>query len=188
MKIRIFALALLGGILVSCGNAKEKKMGDIHVMQVHMDSILKASPVLKPEEQNQAQQLVQSYLDFATQWPDDSLAPRYMLQAAVLLQMIPDYMGEINVLQKLASAYPQTDYAPQALSLAAKVSEEEMNDANKARKFYAEIKDKYPNSDYAVNIDLQIEFAGDPEGLLDAIRARHAAADSTQTDTLTVTK
>ena len=78
-----------------------------------------------------------------------------------------------QTLELLAERYPESEYAPQALVTAARVSEENVNNIERSIKYLQQIKDKYPESPYATNIDLQIEYAGDDEALLDAIMERN---------------
>ncbi|MBK7034789.1 MAG: hypothetical protein KBF42_01880 [Chitinophagales bacterium] len=159
-------------VFVSC-NTREKELEEISEASIEMDSVLRTNPVLSVEQRVMAEDLIQEYMEFANKYPEDSLAPQFIFKSAMLFHFIPFYDKELNTLELLAERYPESEYAPQALVTAARVSEENVNNIERSIKYLQQIKDKYPESPYATNIDLQIEYAGDDEALLDAIMERN---------------
>ena len=159
-------------VFVSC-NTREKELEEISEASIEMDSVLRTNPVLSVEQRVMAEDLIQEYMEFANKYPEDSLAPQFIFKSAMLFHFIPFYDKELNTLELLAERYPESEYAPQALVTAARVSEENVNNIERSIKYLQQIKDKYPESPYATNIDLQIEYAGDGEALLDAIMERN---------------
>ena len=159
-------------VFVSC-NTREKELEEISEASIEMDSVLRTNPVLSVEQRVMAEDLIQEYMEFANKYPEDSLAPQFIFKSAMLFHFIPFYDKELNTLELLAERYPESEYAPQALVTAARVSEENVNNIEGSIKYLQQIKDKYPESPYATNIDLQIEYAGDDEALLDAIMERN---------------
>lgn len=167
--VLIFVFTL---ILISC-NKRENELEEIHAASAEMDSVLRVNEVLSVKHRVMAEDLIQEYMEFANNYPEDSLAPQFIFKSAMLYHFIPFYDKELETLELLAERYPKSEYAPQALVTAARVSEENVNNIEKSIKYLQQIKEKYPESPYATNIDLQIEYAGDDEALLDAIMEKN---------------
>ncbi len=159
-------------ILTAC-NVRSRQIKEMNKNAAEVDSILRTAPVLTPEQRSKADELAISYVEFSENYPDDTLSPNYLMKAAFIKNAIPDYNGELKILETIAEKYPDSELAPQALATAAKISEDELQDLSRARKYYSAIQKKYPASAYAVNIDLQIEYAGDAEGFLNAVWRRN---------------
>jgi len=159
-------------VLVSC-NKRENELKEIYAASVEMDSVLRTNEVLSVKQRVMAEDLVQEYMEFANNYPEDSLAPQFIFKSAMLFHFIPFYDKELEALEMLAERYPESEYAPQALVTAARVSEENLNNIDKSIQYLQQLKDKYPESPYATNIDLQMEYAGDDEALLDAIMEKN---------------
>jgi tetratricopeptide (TPR) repeat protein len=169
-----YFLCFMGMILIlTACNVRSRQIKEMKRNAAEVDSILKITPVLAPEQRSKADELANTYVEFSEKYPDDTLSPNYLMRAAFIKHALPDYKGELKILETIAEKYPESDLAPQALATAAKISEDELQDLNRARKYYSEIQQKYPNSAYAVNIDLQVEYAGDAEGFLNAVWKRN---------------
>lgn len=155
-------------VFTSC-NKRESEVKEIYASSIEMDSVLRTNPVLAVEHRIMAEDLIEDYMEFADKYPEDSLSAQFIFKSAMLFHMLPFYDKEVEALEMLAERYPESEYAPQALATAARVSEENLNDLERCTGYLKQIKERYPESPYAVNIDMQIEYAGDDEGLLNAI-------------------
>jgi len=158
-------------LFISACNKQEKAANHLAELSAQMDSVRKANPVLTVEHKVGAEEFIAACRDYAKSYPEDSLCAQCLMQSAQLYHAMPSYKQELEVLDNIIAAYPETLYAEQALAAAARVSEDNLRDFESARKYLITMKEKYPNSVYAVNIDLQIEYVGDPEGLLEAVLA-----------------
>ncbi|MEI2676258.1 MAG: tetratricopeptide repeat protein [Chitinophagaceae bacterium] len=160
-------------VLVAAGcDKKAKEIAEIEEMAVAVDSIIKINPVLNVGQKVEAEKLINEYLEFANNYPEDSLSAEYLMKTAILYHLMPDYGKELAILEKVIAQYPNSAYAPQALAIGARVSEDNLKNYEQAKTYLKQIQDKYSDSPYAVNIDLQIEHVGDLEGLLEAIMER----------------
>lgn len=178
MKAIIFYLGiLLTTVLVSCNN-RASEVREIENMSAKVDSMVQVSKVLAPAQRQEAEEMLEKYEEFAEKYPEDSLAPLYLFKAAFLAASLPEYKKQIEIFDQIAAEYPKTEYAPQALALAAKSYTDYLNDKNKAKEYLVRLKNEYPESPYSVNIDLQIEYVGDDEGLFEATMAKKAVLDS----------
>ncbi len=159
-------------VLTTACDKKGKELKEIDEMANQMDSVLKANAVLGVEQKVAAEKLIDEYLEFVNQYPNDSLSIEFLMKSAMLYHVMPDYGKELAVLERLVAQYPESPAAPQALAISARVSEDNLRNFEQARVYLKQIQEKYPESPYSVNIDLQVEYVGDAEGLLEAIMER----------------
>ncbi|MBK7443690.1 MAG: tetratricopeptide repeat protein [Bacteroidetes bacterium] len=172
MKKYFAVLTVMVMVLTTACDKKGKELKEIDEMATQMDSVLKANPVLGVEQKVEAEQLIDEYLEFVNQYPNDSLSIEFLMKSAMLYHVMPDYGKELAVLERLVAQYPESPAAPQALAIGARVSEDNLRNYEQARVYLKQIQEKYPESPYSVNIDLQVEYVGDAEGLLEAIMER----------------
>lgn len=172
MKKYFAVLTVMVMVLTTACDKKGKELKEIDEMATQMDSVLKANPVLGVEQKVAAEQLIDEYLEFVNQYPNDSLSIEFLMKSAMLYHVMPDYGKELAVLERLVAQYPESPAAPQALAIGARVSEDNLRNYEQARVYLKQIQEKYPESPYSVNIDLQVEYVGDAEGLLEAIMER----------------
>lgn len=168
----IFILSILLSIVLTACNTREKKLDEITSLSIKVDSMLKINPVLTVKQRQMGEELIKEYTEYAEKFPEDSLSPQFLMRSALLYHAMPEYKLELKTFDLLVERYPESEYAPQALATAARVCEENLNDFNASQVYLEKIKNNYPQSPYAVNIDLQIEYIGDADGLLKAIMAQ----------------
>ncbi|MFI5171852.1 MAG: tol-pal system YbgF family protein [Chitinophagales bacterium] len=170
-RILLIIALFLGTFFTSCVT-REKQLDKVTSLSVEVDSILRTSPVLTVRQRESAGELIEAYNKYTEKFPEDSLSPKFMMKSALLYHALGNYLQELKTLELIVEKYPDTDYAPQALATGARVSEENINDLHRSRYYLKKIQEEYPESPYAINIDLQIEYVGDADGLLNAIMAR----------------
>ncbi len=174
-QLTLIIPVLLVITLVSCGK-QDRELKAINKEMAEVDSIVKMNQVLTVEQRMRTGELVERIDDYADDHEEDTLSAQLLFHAAILCDKMPDYKKELKLLDKLVKKFPESRLAPQALATAARVSEAGRQDLNVARSYLIQIKEKYPNSPYALNIDLQIEYVGDDEGLLNAIMEKNGTS------------
>ncbi len=170
MKKRyIHVFGLLTVLFLASCNGREKELEEIREAAVQMDSVLRVNPVLTVEHKVMAEGLISEYTEYVRNYPDDTLCAGFLMKSALLYQAMPLFKEELAMLDRLIEEYPESAYTQQALATAARVSEDMLRDYPAARNYLTMLKEKYPDGPYSSNIDLQIEYVGDPDGLLEAI-------------------
>lgn len=185
-KILFFGfVALLFSI--SC-NARKQSLNNISELQTNLDSVLSNNPILTPEQKLHADELIAAYSEFVEKFPEDSLSAKFLFETSRLKLMIPDYPAALEVLASIPEKYPADEQAPIALSTAASLCENVLQDCNKAEEYLKQLKEKYPDHPTAVNIDLQIEYVCDPQGYLEAVRGSIMEKDSVASELINTPK
>lgn len=172
LKRNISLIGLVLIIVFTGCNGRDKQLNQIKAQSAVMDSIMRAHPVLSIEEKAMAEELIASYSDYVRDYPNDSLSPQFLLKSALIYNHVPAYKKSIEVTDRLIAEYPDAPEVEQAAAMGARTAEDFLHDFQKAKEYLTIIQEKYPDGPYGVNVDLQIEYVGDPEGLFQAIRER----------------
>jgi hypothetical protein len=173
-NILILSLVLC---LFSACNQRKKEIENITALQLALDSVMKQKPVLLPADRVHAENLAKAYHNFVKNYPDDSLASKYMFQEAVMKQIMQDYPATLEILTTIPEKYPASKEAPDAITAAAAICENFLKDCDKAAYYLKQLGNQYPDHPAAVNIDMQIQYVCDPQGYLNAVRGEADTTD-----------
>ena len=166
MKIRtLAAVAVMGLALASCGNNRDKEIKAIE------DGERQLSALDINTQDGELTAMVKLYRDFAAHFPDDSLAPVYLMRAADLSITLQDYDQAQSLLGQVASQYPGYEdmggchflrgYAFEMAGL-----------YDSARAAYTYFVENYPEHSLAGDTRQSIPYIGmSPEEMLEAVLA-----------------
>ena len=116
---------------------------------------------------NDAIELIGLYEEYATEFPDDSLAPVYLFRASDLSMNLQRPQETIVLFNELLKKYPDYDKTPSVLFLKAFVYEDQLRDLDNAKKYYEEFLEKYPDNDFADDAEMSLKNLGKtPEELI----------------------
>lgn len=166
-----FIVIIISFLFGAC-NSKTKDAQEISEMQHNMDSVFASAGNFNEAQKAQANEMIKAYMNYAEQYPEDSLSPKFLFESSRIQLMIPDYPAAISILETIPQKYPDDALAPTALSTAAALCENILKNCAKAAEYLNQLKEKYPHHPAAVNIDLQIEYVCDPEGYLNAVTGK----------------
>ena len=120
--------------------------------------------------------------DFVAQFPNDSLAPGFLFELALLYEKEAKYAEAIAVLEKISSKYPDSKQASKAVFLQGFLYANVLNQLDKAKVQYQFYLEKYSNVDAKITSDVQMELQNlgkTPEEILNEIQQK-ARQDTTQ--------
>ena len=147
-KLTFIALAIL--TVIACQSPKEKALGNIKALESN-DSVFSPEQVEKEKE---------AYIDFATKYPDDELAPEYLFKAGQRCNVSGDHEKAITLFQQVIDSYPKHKIAEDALFLQAYVYENSLKDFAKAKAAYSKFTELYPQSELAEDANYSIQNLG----------------------------
>ncbi len=111
--------------------------------------------------------LTNNYIAYSYLFKDDELTPGYLFKAADISMNLFESGKSIEIYNRILKDYPDFEKAPQCLFLKAFVYENNMNDIEKARKYYEEFLEKYPDDDFADDAEMSLKNLGKtPEELI----------------------
>jgi TolA-binding protein len=136
--------------LVACQSPKEKALTTIQALESN-DSVFSPEHIEKVKD---------AYIDFATKYPDDEMAPEFLFKAGQRCNVGADHLKAIQLFQEVIDKYPKHKIAEDALFLQAYVYENSLNDYAKAKAAYTKFIALYPKSDLVEDATYSIQNLG----------------------------
>lgn len=171
-----FAVIFLLFIIVSCGPSKQDTVSDIKEKE---DALFNEKGGMTSLDK--ANELVASYIEFADQYPQDSMAAEYIFKGADISMNINQPQQAIDLYNRIIEDYPGFRKAPECLFLKGYVYENYFNDLEKAEAIYTEFIEKYPENDFADDARISIENLGKtPEELIKEFEEKMKAQQAGQ--------
>lgn len=147
-RITLVAIAIV--TIIACQSPKEKALTNIQSLESN-DSVFSPEQIEKVKE---------AYIDFATKYPDDELAPEFLFKAGQRCNVGAEHEKAIRLFQEVMDKYPKHKIAEEALFLQAYVYENSMKDYPKAKAAYTKFIELYPNSELAEDAKYSIQNLG----------------------------
>lgn len=124
----------------------------------------------------QASELVNEYIAFADEFPDDTLSPEYIFKAADICMNILNPSKAVWFFDRIIREYPDYRKVPESMFLKAYVYDNNMQSYDLARKLYTEFIEKYPDNEFADDAKVSIQNLGKtPEQIIMEIEERAKA-------------
>ena len=158
---RIFVLLLLAAVMLSCGEKMSvEKINELESKVFAKDAVLSSENVI---------QLVDAYLLFAKQNPNDQQTPEFLFKA---LDVAVGVNAEgpqkaIDIANVLIEKYPDFEMTPMAMFIKGFVYENMIGDLQNAEMTYRQFIEKYPESPMVGDVKATLENLGlTPEELI----------------------
>ena len=158
---RIFVLLSLALMLLSCGEKMSvEKINELESKVFAKDAVLSSENVI---------QLVDAYLLFAKQNPNDQQTPEFLFKA---LDVAVGVNAEgpqkaIDIADVLIEKYPDFEMTPMAMFIKGFVYENMIGDLQNAEMTYRQFIEKYPNNPMVEDVKSTLENLGlTPEELI----------------------
>ncbi len=167
---RIIALSIIIStvFLVSCENMSNNNnvngvsMDDINILEKEL-----FNSKTKTIDSKKAKQLSQYYVEYADMHPNDSVSPDFLYKAADISMNLNDPVTTIRLFKRIISTYPSYKNLPTITFLTGYVYENQLKDLINSKKYYLQLLDKYPNSDFADDAEISLKNLGkSPEEMI----------------------
>jgi len=143
-KLMMKGFALFAIVFIVSCSSNQKEIAEIAELQTKVDSIISEKQVLTPEDRLITNELIEAYLMYAENYPEDSLSPAYVFEAAGLKAYIPDLQGAISIYNSVYEKFPESRQAPLSLMAVGGLYDVTLNEPEKARPVYELLLEKYP--------------------------------------------
>jgi outer membrane protein assembly factor BamD (BamD/ComL family) len=175
-KMMLASLLAILSFLVSCGNNEKNKLAkNIKVMEDTLFS--ETHPAI---DMTMTTKLVDTYIEYADKYPNDSLAPVYLFKAGDIAMNLLDPNKAIQIFDRILTEYPTYEKTPHCLFLKGFIYENELKNLEMARQIYQEFLAKYPTNEFADDVKISLDNLGkSPEELIKEFQEK-AKADSLQ--------
>jgi outer membrane protein assembly factor BamD (BamD/ComL family) len=176
MKSKVWGVIILTVVsLAACKPSREEAIQKINIAE---DS-LKAGFSKGAPEDRLVENAIKSYVDFADDYPKDSLAAHFLIKGGDYNRVLKKYDKAIELYQKVEKNFEGSEAAANALFLQGFVYENEIKDLDKAKERYNTFLQKYPNHQLATAAKYSIQNLGvSPEELVKQFEDKQQAQDS----------
>jgi len=154
--VKVILLAVtVSSLLMSCGTSSDKMRMKIETAEqdLYHDS-------LRLPSREKADSVIAMYLDYATRFPKDTLAPNFLFRAGDLANSVKEFPHAIAFLGMITEKYPDYHKAPLALFLQGFIAENNMGDLKAAKGYYEAFLKKYPNHKLAQHAQASLDNLG----------------------------
>ncbi len=175
MKTIQLISTIAAGILIisACTSPKEKKKAEIKTME---DSLF--SNETKMVDRTKARELIQLYVTYADEYPDDPETPGTLFKAGDMAMNMNQPRQAIEIFDRIMDQYPDYEKTPQCLFLKGYIYENDVHDLDMAKKIYEEFLQKYPDDEFADDAEISIQNLGkSPEDLIREFEEKARAQD-----------
>ncbi len=167
--INYSVLILVIAILASCGSAREKELKQIKSVEAKTFS---ESGLL---DANFVDELIETYENFANNFPGDSLAPDYLFKAGDVAMNTNRSNKAIMLYDRIINEFTDYGKIPEALFLKGYVYENNLGRLDKAKAIYEEFLQKYPDNEFADDAEVSLKYLGkSPEELIEIFQQGNA--------------
>lgn len=111
-------------------------------------------------EPQMAEQLVNAYCDFATQYPDDEMSAEYLFKAIDVSMNFDQPQKTLLIINELAQKYPDYEQTSTAIFVKGFIYETRYNNVEQAKAAYEEYLELYPDGALAPDCRASIENLG----------------------------
>jgi TolA-binding protein len=166
--------------LASCSsNDKEERVNTINEKEKEIEAAV--TTVINHEK---AEALIQLYVDFVKDFPEDYLADVYLFKAADLSLNIGKFKQAVEFYQQLREDYPESENAEISLFMQAFIYDYHLRDFQSAKQKYEAFLKLYPESEFSLDAEISLEQLGkSPEEIMKGFEMNQT--DSLAIDSLT---
>jgi TolA-binding protein len=154
-NLSLISLFIAGFFLFGCSNKQENLKNEISTVEQQIFNDTTGEVVTQ-----KAEKTIELYNQYIQNYPHDSLSAEYLYRAAQLSTAIGKYEEAIVFYDKLMSSFPQVSKAAEALFMKAFVYDNYLHRYDKAREYYTQFIQKYPNHDLRQDAEKSIQFLG----------------------------
>lgn len=161
MKTSGISGILILSILFSVACKSSKK--EISAQEKLKTEIIETEKVLYSElevDEKIANEMIDKYISYADNYPDDKLSPEYLFKAADIAMRFHRYEDAISCLDKILTKYKDYCEYPTCIFLKAYIYENYLNDFVKAEECYKKYIAQYPNHKFVKDAEAGLEFLG----------------------------
>ncbi len=170
--MKIFPVGILLGVLTllgSCTDSKEKSLKAIAVQEAALSALDRDQEIPGQEQRQLTTALIDQYQEFIRTWPDDTMSSRFAFQAGIQLETLGKFKEAIASYDEIWQKHPEHRLAAVSHYRTGFICEKMLQDYAQAQERYAAFAQAHPDHPMAKNMELQLRFLGDDEGLLNAI-------------------
>jgi tetratricopeptide (TPR) repeat protein len=164
---KIVCLFVVVAVLASCKSERDK---DIELIEREENELFGESGMI---DRTRIAPLLEMYVSFADNHPDDTLSPVYLFKAGDMAMNTNRSVQAIQLYSRIIEQYPEYTKVPEALFLKGYVYENNLGRLDKAREIYEEFLQRFPENDFADDAEVSLRYLGmSPEELIEIFQQK----------------
>ncbi len=125
---------------------------------------------------------ITAWTNFATNFPNDTLAPVCLFRAASFASSLNQYQRALSLYDTIAKKYPNFYKAAECAFSHGNIYEDKMKDTAKARVYYQLVLDKYPKDQWAMQARFALKNLGKtPDEIINSFPSKDSDKDGSGT-------
>lgn len=153
------SLLVLG--LCSCGGGNKSSNGVTRESCIDSIKTIEAKlKTIQTPDANTYNRAITIYTRFANNFPDDTMAPGCLFDAANISMSLNQYQRAINFYDTISTKYPTFKRLADCYFIRGFIYDDKLKDTAKARAFYQMVIDKYPHDSIASQARAAIAILG----------------------------
>jgi tetratricopeptide (TPR) repeat protein len=174
--MRKLIIGLLFGATISCTPSKEKQVKEINTAIEDVNKTLAAN---QPDSAA-IRKAETSVIKFLEDFPQDTLAPRYLFDLGLTYQKQGRYDKALGMFDRCYREYPDSKQASTSLFLQGFLYANVLSNLDKAKEKYQLYLDKYSRVNAKMTEDVQLELQNLGKSADELLREIQQKADTTQ--------
>jgi TolA-binding protein len=163
-KLSFFLIIGMIAMVISCGEGAQDPETRIKQLE---GELFDDEAIFDEEGKVKAAELLDAYIEFAKENPEDPSTPGYLFKAADISMNMFDPGKAISLYNEIIYKYPEYEKAPESLFLVAYIYENHLQNYGKAEELYKSFIEKYPDNEFADDAEMSIRNMGkSPEELI----------------------
>jgi TolA-binding protein len=153
--------------------AKQDSITNLKKHEMYYQEVVKAENEMRASkiyDQKLAVKTITAYNNFTVNFPNDTLTPEYLFRASDLAQGTKNYQQAAVYLETIIAKHKNYRKYVDACFVAAFVYDEYLEDVNhgddRARQLYEFVINNYPNTPYAEQSKVLIQYVGKPDSVM----------------------
>jgi outer membrane protein assembly factor BamD (BamD/ComL family) len=180
----VLLLAILVVFFSGCSPSREKTIKNITTLETQLYSG-QAMNFNRPK----ADSLLNLYDKFVTRYPKDSLAPKYLFQAASLAVTLGDGKKSLDLYEDFMKKFPDNPKTPVCLFFKGYIYENLLSNLDKAKETYLVFIEKYPDHEFVKDARVALMNLGKtPDQLVREFEEKQKAESARIADSITALK
>jgi TolA-binding protein len=157
-----FAGVLITFLFSACQSQREKAISEIGNTE---QEVFSENGMI---DRNRVDELIETYVGFADEFPEDTLAPGYLFKAGDISMNTNRSRQAIRYYNRIINDYPNYKKTPEAMFLKGYVYENNLGRLDKAKEIYEAFLELYPDNEFADDAEVSLRFLGkSPEELIE---------------------
>ena len=183
-KLSALIIAALLLVLSGCGPSKVKSMKEIATLEKNLYSGQGMN-----FNKARADSLLNQYIRFVKRFPKDTLAPKYLFQAAGLAMTMGDGKKSMALYDDFILKFPDNPKAPVCLFFKGYIYENLIANYDKAKETYLLFLEKYPDNEFSKDARVALMNIGKtPEQLVREFEDKQKAENVRVSDSIASAK